>query len=142
MPERGWETQVGYLLVQASKRHRGEVARRLARLGLHPGQDLLLIELARQDGATQSELVERLEVDPSTITKVLARMEAGGLVVRRRDPDDARVVRVSLTDRGRALVEPVLDAWSVTEARMTSGLTGDELEFLRRLLARLRRNLD
>ncbi|XXV34779.1 MarR family transcriptional regulator [Sorangium sp. So ce1504] len=62
--------------------------------GLQPGQDVLLRQLCQSDGLSQSALIERLGVEPPTVTKALGRLEKAGLVVRRRDPNDARVSRV------------------------------------------------
>ena len=110
-------------------------------VGLRVGQDMLLSRLWREDGLTQSELVERLGVEPATVSKVLSRMEGTGLVARRRDPRDARSSRVHLTERGRSLREPAYGVWEEAEERMLEGFSPEERALLRRLLARVRENL-
>ncbi|MDP9455199.1 MAG: MarR family transcriptional regulator [Actinomycetota bacterium] len=110
-------------------------------VGLRVGQDMLLSRLWREDGLTQSELVERLGVEPATVSKVLSRMEGAGLVARRRDPRDARSSRVYLTERGRSLREPTSQAWEEAEERMLEGFAPEERVLLGRLLARVRENL-
>jgi DNA-binding MarR family transcriptional regulator len=92
-------------------------------------------------GVSQSQLAEQLCLDPSTITKMLLRLERDGVVERRPDELDARVSRVFLTDRGRMLVEPVVDIWSQTEARLVIGFTETEQVLLRRFLLQVLSNL-
>ncbi len=67
--------------------------------------EILLMELSGVEHRTQGDLVRTLMVDHSTVAKSLRRLEAGGLVARRPSSEDRRVVIVSLTDAGLALVE-------------------------------------
>ncbi|MBC6936650.1 MAG: MarR family transcriptional regulator [Chloroflexi bacterium] len=64
------------------------------------GQATALCVIAREDGLTQSEIAERLSVQGATVTNMLQRLEESGLVIRRRDPEDNRLVRVYLTEAG------------------------------------------
>jgi len=75
----------------------------LEKLGLTYPQYLVLLVLWERDGLTVSELGERLSLDSGTLTPLLKRLEAGGLVVRIRDTADERRVHVSLTAAGRRL---------------------------------------
>jgi DNA-binding MarR family transcriptional regulator len=77
--------------------------KRFAEHGAHPGQTFCLRELARQDGMTQSELADRLQVARSTVTVMLQKMEKAGLIERRSDEQDQRFTRIYLTDAGRSL---------------------------------------
>ena len=75
----------------------------LDRIGLTYPQYLVMIVLWEGDGVTVKHLGERLMLDSGTLTPLLKRLEALGLVSRRRDAADERQVLVSLTDAGRAL---------------------------------------
>ena len=75
----------------------------LAALGLTYPQYLALLVLWERDGVTVSELGARLSLDSGTLTPLLKRMEAAGLVYRLRDTADERRVRVQLTAGGHAL---------------------------------------
>ena len=75
----------------------------LATIGLTYPQYLALLVLWERDGATVSELGTRLSLDSGTLTPLLKRLEAAGLVSRLRDAADERRVRVQLTTEGRAL---------------------------------------
>lgn len=72
-------------------------------LGLTYPQYLAMLVLWEQSPRTVGALGEALDLDSSTLTPLLKRLEAGGLVERRRDPEDERRVIVGLTDKGRAL---------------------------------------
>ena len=79
-------------------------------IGLTYPQYLAMLVLWEQDSPTVSELGERLSLDSGTLTPLLKRMEAAGLVQRQRDPQDERRVRIALTSAGQALraqAEPI-----------------------------------
>ena len=75
----------------------------LAQLGLTYPQYLVMLVLWEQDGVTVSQLGERLFLDSGTLTPLLKRLEASGLLARERDVQDERRVRITLTAPGRAL---------------------------------------
>lgn len=77
----------------------------LDRLGITYPQYLVLHALWEQDGRTVGAIGERLALESSTITPLVKRLEAAGLVARRRNPEDERQVQVFLTDHGRAIRE-------------------------------------
>lgn len=77
----------------------------LEKLGLTYPQYLVLVTLWEEDDQTVGQIGEKLFLESSTLTPLLKRLEASGHVTRRRDSADERVVRVRLTDKGRALSE-------------------------------------
>src|SRR3954453_13921511 len=86
-----------------SLRHRARAAALLAPLGLHPGQETLLLELARTGPMIQAQLSEALGCDPPAVPLMTAKPEASGHVRRRPAASDKRASVVELTDDGRAL---------------------------------------
>ncbi|MEP9390279.1 MarR family transcriptional regulator [Mesorhizobium sp. KR9-304] len=72
-------------------------------LGLTYPQYLVLNILWREDGQTVGGIADRLALESSTLTPLLKRLEAAGLVRRTRNPDNERQVVVALTDEGRAI---------------------------------------
>ena len=135
------EETTGYLLAKVCRAHRANVGVLLARVGLHVGQEMVLLELWKKDGLKGSELADRLGVEPPTITRMLRRMERCGFVERRPDPADARSFRVYLTNEGRALEGPVARIWEEAEEKTLQGMSPEETLALRQLLARIRKNL-
>jgi DNA-binding MarR family transcriptional regulator len=81
----------------------------LGPLGLTYPQYLVLLVLWEEADIPVKRLGERLRLDSGTLTPLLKRMETAGLVTRRRDAADERVVRIGLTDAGRALEARAVD---------------------------------
>ncbi|SHN00321.1 MarR family winged helix-turn-helix transcriptional regulator [Actinacidiphila paucisporea] len=110
--------------------------------GLHYGQHHLLAALWRQDGRTPGEVAAKLHVTTPTVVKMADRMTTSGLLVRRRDDRDNRLVRLWLTDAGRALQEPVETARRDLEQQVTADLTEAELACLMDALAKVARTAE
>lgn len=107
----------------------------LERLGLTYPQYLAMVALWEADDRTVGELGERLGLESNTLTPLLKRMEGMGLVARTRDPRDERVVRVRLTEQGRALEEPACAV--PAELLAASGLDLEAVTRIRRELEAL-----
>ncbi len=79
----------------------------MQRHGLRFSQNHLLAVLWDQDGRTPGDIAAKLHVTTPTVVKMATRMAATGLLRRRRDSKDNRLVRLWLTETGRALRKPV-----------------------------------
>jgi DNA-binding MarR family transcriptional regulator len=75
----------------------------LAKLGVTYPQYLVLLVLWENNGLVVSTIGERLYLDSGTLTPLLKRLEAGGLITRQRDAADERRVRIHLTAAGSAM---------------------------------------
>ena len=102
---------------------------------------LVLVSVQRQAHAMQRELAEGLGIEGATLTHHLNKMEAAGLVTRRRDPVNRRIQVVELTDEGRALFFRLVKTVNEFDARLRDGIADRELDRLRATLARLRTNV-
>src|SRR5690349_10377813 len=107
----------------------------MRRHGLHLGQNLLLAALWERDGCTPGEIAAAVNVTTPTVVKMATRMAAAGLLTRRRDDHDNRLVRLWLTDAGRALQAPVEEERRLMEEQITAGLTPAERTHLLAALA-------
>jgi len=130
------------LFTRASKLMRGAADAGMGRHGVRVGQNLLIDELVEDDGLTPGELAERLHVTTPTIVKMAARMEATGLLTKRRDATDARLVRLHLTDRARAVQGAIDDELRLLQERAAAGLTTAERRHLESALTKMIRNLE
>jgi DNA-binding MarR family transcriptional regulator len=108
----------------------------LERLGLTYPQYLAMVALWEADDVTVSALGARLGLESSTLTPLLKRLQAMGLIDRVRDAHDERVVRLRLTEAGRALHEPACAV--PTELTAASGMTAAEYAKIREGLEVLR----
>jgi MarR family transcriptional regulator, organic hydroperoxide resistance regulator len=129
------EDTVAYALLQAMKSTRGTIWPVLAERGLHPGQDLLLSALWREDGITQAELAARLGIEAPTVSRALQRLERSGYV--RREAARGRSRRVYLTEEGRALRRPVEQAWRNADRRLSRRISPEDMAALGDILSRL-----
>ena len=89
--------------------------------------------LWQHPGMRQVDIALRLGVEAPTITRMLRRLERGGLVERRRDPDDARTLRVHPTPRARLLEAMVRRSWSDLDGELIHALGTADAERFRRL---------
>jgi DNA-binding MarR family transcriptional regulator len=131
------DERVTLSLLQAARAYRVRSARLLARVGLYPGQDALLKLL--QDGPkTMGEAATLLSIQPPTVTKMVNRLSAAGLVKTEVLDRDRRKVAVSMTDAARDRIEEIDSIWQELEEE---ALEDVEPEPLRAGLAALARNL-
>ena len=113
---------------------------RLEALELTYPQYLVFLVLWETDGITVKGLGDKLFLDSGTITPLVKRLEARGLVRRERDKQDERQVRIYLTEEGRALREKAL-AVPLAVGKALGG-DGEAAGMLRESLHRLREQLD
>ncbi|URL59234.1 MarR family transcriptional regulator [Luteibacter flocculans] len=111
----------------------------LAKLDLTYPQYLVMLVLWEGDGITVSELGDRLFLDSATLTPLLKRLQAAGLVARTRSTQDERQVIVTLTEQGRGLREQA--AQVPVDVFCATGCEIDELRSLKHQLEVLRSNL-
>ena len=114
---------MSYAIFQLARAHRARAAAMLREMDLHPGQELLLMHLLDRDGQTQSELLESVGLDHSTVSKALRRMQDAGLLVREPAAHDRRVMVVHLTAKGRAMREPIATLWQTLEEASAGNLS-------------------
>jgi DNA-binding MarR family transcriptional regulator len=119
---------MSYAIFQLARAHRAYAATLLREMDLHPGQELLLMQLLDRDGQTQSELLESVGLDHSTVSKSLRRMQDAGLLVREPAAHDRRVMVVHLTDKGRAMREPIAALWQALEETSARNLSERQAE--------------
>ena len=116
----------GYLANHLARIFARGLTARIKPLGLTTGTFPALLELWESDGLTQKQLVERLDIEQATMANTLARMERDGLIIRKKDANDGRVQRIWLTERGRDLRDPAIEAAMAENLETLSCLSEDE----------------
>lgn len=104
-------------------------------------QVFALHELDTGAALSQRDLADRLGLEKSTVSRLVAEMEAAGLLKRERDPDNRRYYRLRLTGRGRAAHARMGNAFHDRYHRLMSMMTATERDALRTGLAALIRVL-
>ena len=130
------------LFTKLTKRMRAVGTGLLDPYGVRLGQNLMLAQLWRTDGLTPGEAAAKLGITGPTAVRMAQRMEDSGLVARRRDEKDGRLVRIYLTERGRELETPIERDFRANDARILAGFSGRERAQLARYLERMLANLD
>lgn len=118
-------------MIRLMHAHRSMIRCQIQDLGLHRGQPSVLFALDRNDGLSNSELAEFLEITPATLTNKVKRMEKANLVIRKRDANDERVSRIYLTDEGRSLMGELRSLMFEMETAMLAGFSDSEVQQLK-----------
>lgn len=129
------EDYICLALYRASRAVTGWYRELLADLGLTYPQYLVMRLLWQRGTLAVGEIGDALGLDYGTLSPLLKRLQAGGLIERRRRSNDERSVEVALSSDGRALEARSLDI--PTELSCAVGLDGDEVLALRQTLAQL-----
>lgn len=115
-------------------------AAEMEKMDLPPVAFPLLMRLRHREGVSQEDLVNDFLVDKGTVARTLANLEDAGLVSREVDPDDRRIKRVSVTERGREVAEDLKAIARTWDGKLMEGFTPEEREQLLSYLARMKDN--
>jgi DNA-binding MarR family transcriptional regulator len=106
------------------------------------GQAMVLCTVAKNDGLTQSEIADQLSVQGATVTTMLQKMDEAGLVVRRRDANDNRLVRVYMTEIAWEKERAINVQFISMEDKLFAGIASEDRLRLRDLMYQLLRNME
>lgn len=131
-----------YLASQMAKGFARSLQQRAARLGFSPGQFPILLELWSEDGLTQKQLLERVDIEQATMANTLSRMERDRLVERRPHPSDKRAQLIFLTSKAAAMQAEAIEAAMAADTDLFKDFRQFErellLEYIRRILENAR----
>lgn len=133
--------EFAFAIMDVARMLRTYADQRARQFGMTRAQWAVLVRLDRSEGLKQSELAEILDLQPITLTRLLDRLDASGLIERRPDPNDRRANRLYLTPAAR----PLLDRLDALGAEMMDtvleGLTPQSVERMLTEFATVRENL-
>lgn len=98
----------------------------------------MLLCLLEEDQITSTHLGGKIEFDSATLTGLVDRMEKGGFLERKPNPDDRRAILICLTDQGRTTADRIKDMVGEANQTFLSGLTNEEALILRALLKKIK----
>ena len=116
----------GYLANHMARIFARGLSARIKPLGITTGTFPALLELWEEDGLTQKQLVDRLDIEQATMANTLVRMERDGLIIRKKDENDGRVQRIWLAERARDVRGPAIAAAVEENASTLAGLSEAE----------------
>ena len=126
----------GQLFFRLWRASHTRVAEAFGSIGLTPALFGILNVLGAREGAIQQEIGSEMGIDPSTMVSLIDELEAAGLAKRRPHPADRRAREVTITPKGRRLLERARRMAIQVEDEVLRGLTAAERRELLRLLRR------
>lgn len=110
--------------------------------GYYREQFRLLLLIEENNGVIQRDLAEKMDVRPSSMTEMLGKMEQLGLIFRRQDEKDQRVLHIFLTQQGKDAAEESRSSSAKLTDQLFGGLTEEEIGEMLRLTEKLTAHLD
>lgn len=135
------ESNMMIVFKQVAKLHHQTASAHLSGKEVYPGQPPLLRALIRQDGQSQKELAEKMNITPATLNVMIGRMEKTGLVERQPDLHDQRISRVYVTEKGKQIHQQIKELTDRMEKICFDRFTVEEKIVFRRLLLQMYDNL-
>jgi MarR family transcriptional regulator for hemolysin len=133
---------LGRQLYLAYRAMRDRLDEALGAAGASVPQWIVLKSVGDEPELSQRELARRVLVTGSTLTHHLDRLERGGLIVRTRDAEDRRIIRISLTERGKHRRTELEAVVATHDQRIAALLSERDAVALRRLLAQVEQGLN
>lgn len=126
---------------QFMRLHHTVMRRYFVSVGMFNGHPHMLFHIRRQAGITQKELADHMEISPASVATSVRRLETAGLVERRRDERDGRVMHLFLTAAGEQMDTACAHGRDFMMETLYEGLTAEEKDTLYGLLAKMTANL-
>jgi len=133
--------EFAFILNDVARLLRTYADHKAAQLGITRAQWAVLVRLDRTEGLKQSELAETLDLQPISLTRLLDKLGANGLIERRPDPADRRAKRLFLTAAARPLLKQLGTLGEETMAATLAGVEGERVEEMIATLGIVRGNL-
>ncbi|MEV6591184.1 MarR family winged helix-turn-helix transcriptional regulator [Streptomyces acidicola] len=131
-----------HAIFRVARLHRLLAAQLLRRVGLHPGQELVMMQLWDLGPQRQTDLVRLLGSDAATMTRTVKRLENAGFVRRRPSETDKRATIIEPTIASLALRKEVELVWAELENSVAAGLAAEEQDYMIRVLDRIEDKLN
>jgi DNA-binding MarR family transcriptional regulator len=132
---------ISYAIFRLVRIHRILAGRLLREVGLHIGQELLMMRLWESGPQRQADLAAEFNTDSASMTRTVQRLERAGYVRRVPDPDDGRATLVEPTPASLALRTQVEEIWTRLEELTVGDLTPAQRTAALRTLRRLEDNM-
>ncbi|MEH6757283.1 MAG: MarR family transcriptional regulator [Parasphingorhabdus sp.] len=132
---------LGFVISDITRLIRRTFDQRAKEIGITRPQWRVLTMLNRHQGAKQSELAEMLELDAMTLCRMIDRLQSGGLIERRPDPQDRRAWQLYLTDEATPLINRLRPMGEALLQEAIRGIDKPDQELLQNLLDQIYANL-
>jgi MarR family transcriptional regulator for hemolysin len=141
MPKLPPKREIAFQIMDVARMLRTYADQRARQFGISRAQWAVLIRIERTEGLKQSELAEILDLQPISLTRLLDRLAANGLIERRPDPNDRRANRLYLKPAARPLLDQLAELGTDMMATVLQGLDAKTIERMLTDLIRIKDNL-
>lgn len=117
------------------------IRRQIDEANLYKGDPRLLMAIVEKEGCTQAELAKKLCIKPATLTVMIKRIETAGLIERRMDERDLRLLRVYPTEEGRRIAAKTQEVLRDAVYMMFEGIEESDLAVYERVVEAITENL-
>jgi MarR family transcriptional regulator, organic hydroperoxide resistance regulator len=132
---------ISHAIFRIARLHKMMAGNLLRRLGLHPGQEMVMMYLWELGPQRQIDLIRLMDSDAATMTRTIQRLEHAGFVRRSPCADDKRAYLIEPTAAGRALRPQVEQTWNQLEEIVVRGASERERQTTKRVLESLEERL-
>jgi MarR family transcriptional regulator, transcriptional regulator for hemolysin len=136
-----FQSSVGYWICLSARHFERAMNQELTPEGITYRQCQVLGWLALEGALSQVELADRMNIEPPTLVRILDRMERDGLILRERSAEDQRRKLIRPLEKSKPMWNRIVACATRVRERATQGMSADEVETLKRLLAKVQTNL-
>ena len=135
------DTCLAFITGFSSKKINQTFNERLKKKGSTKVQWTALYYLGKHGQLKQTELASLMNTKPSTIVRLIDRMERDGHLVRQRNEHDKRAIFLALTEKGQALLQDLLPEGEIMRDMVNAGITDEEMEIFKKVLDKMADNV-
>lgn len=128
---------IGKYISQIYRKGRAFISKGLTQYDMGYGQMLFLLQLYNQDGISQEELTEKLNIDKGTTARSIKKLEKEGFIIRLKDEHDKRAYKIYLTDKSKEKKDDICNVLQEWESILTENITEEERHTLINILKKI-----
>lgn len=128
---------IGKYISQIYRKGRAFMSKSLTEYDMGFGQMMFLLQLYKQDGISQEELSEMLNIDKGTTARAVKKLEEEGFLTREKDEFDKRAYKIYLTDKSKEKQDDVCNVLQEWENILTENITEEEKDTLINILKKI-----
>lgn len=132
---------IGIWIKKVSRNIHNYHDKQLSKHGLTTSQVVVLAQLWENDGLTQKEIQEKLEIKPASISGIVDLLVSKGWIIRKTDEKDGRVKRLYITEKSKNIQSECLEILLKVEEKLTKGFTEEEKVIFLSWIKRMHANM-
>lgn len=141
MPPQPIKREFGFTIMDVARLLKTYADQRARQFGISRAQWAVLARIDRNEGLKQTELADMLDLQPITLTRLLDRLAANGLIERRADPNDRRANRLYLKPAAKPLLDRLSDLGADMMEAVLHGVSPTSIERMLKELSAVKDNL-